>query len=232
MDCARDSKVSFGPCPPNEFAGRLRERKEFREILGNMKSRGRFIMVSGVRGSGKTSFLDWAECEIHNKLGDGQSVAIKKEFLDTPVVFITYRDLLQELLSRRHKLGRLRRILNEPHVRKAIEASLIILDKASSLTGMAGPGVGLGIDLAKQLLPREPVEDSQLPSSLLSVLSSLSDELTKSGDSHSLVVLLDDVQYSSEPDLHLPFESNIQHSSNQMSFFDRPNSSQLMIYYA
>jgi predicted NACHT family NTPase len=84
--------VSYTPCPPEEFAGREKEKKKLLEILEGVKDQGQVIMVSGARGSGKSSFLNWAQYEIENKPGDSKSPAVKKKFLETPgMIFTTYK---------------------------------------------------------------------------------------------------------------------------------------------
>ena len=63
-------EISFGPCPPNEFAGRVDERKTLMEVLQGAKDHGQVVMISGRRGSGKSSFLNWAENKIQNETDD------------------------------------------------------------------------------------------------------------------------------------------------------------------
>ncbi len=195
------TQVSYGPCPPHEFAGRSDERKGLLEALSQAKHRGQFVMVSGARGSGKTSFVDWAECMVQNEKGGLGTPAIKKYFLETPgMVFTTYRDLLADLKGYRG-YGWFRKVLASPRVAKSIGVALDVLERASSLAGPAKVGVDLGTTISRGFLPGKTVEYSQLLSSLISVLNALSDELTKKN--RILVILVDDVQWSSEPDFRL-----------------------------
>ncbi len=75
------------------------------------------VMLSGARGSGKTSFIEWAEYEIQNK-PELKSPAIKKAFLETPgMIFTTYRDLLTDLKGHQ-KFGWFKKTLGNPKVKK------------------------------------------------------------------------------------------------------------------
>ncbi len=74
-------QVSYGPCPPGEFAGRFTERTKLIDIMPLSIPQGQTILISGARGSGKTSFLDWAEYDVQNKPGRLESPAIKIEYL-------------------------------------------------------------------------------------------------------------------------------------------------------
>jgi predicted AAA+ superfamily ATPase len=95
-------QVSYGPCPPEEFAGRFAERTKLIDIMPMAIPQGQTILITGARGSGKTSFIDWAEYEIQNKSGGLESPAIKIDFLETPgMIFTSYKDLLTELMGHR-----------------------------------------------------------------------------------------------------------------------------------
>jgi len=50
------AQVSFDPCPPEEFAGRFNEREELFKTQQQAIYQGQMVMLSGARGSGKTSF--------------------------------------------------------------------------------------------------------------------------------------------------------------------------------
>ena len=82
-------EISLSPCPQEEFYGRFDERKKLSEFLRGAKDRGRVVMVSGGRGSGKSSFLNWAEREIQNGSGEFECPAIKVQFLETPGMVFT-----------------------------------------------------------------------------------------------------------------------------------------------
>ncbi len=83
MSHSHDTKtqLSYGPCKPEEFSGRFDEKTKLLEILSKSGEQGQAIMISGARGSGKSSFLDWTENEIQNKSGGLETPAIKKVFL-------------------------------------------------------------------------------------------------------------------------------------------------------
>jgi tetratricopeptide (TPR) repeat protein len=193
-------QVSYGPCPPGEFAGRFTERKKLTEIMPLAIPQGQTILISGARGSGKTSFLDWAEYEIQNKPGGLESPAIKIDFLETPgMIFTSYKDLLTELRGHR-KFGWFKKALGNSKVKKSIDVLLGILENASSLAGPAEVVIKPSVAATRGLLPGETVDYSQLLSSFLTTLRSLSGELK---NNQIITLLCDDVQWSSKPDFHL-----------------------------
>jgi hypothetical protein len=119
-------EISFGSCPADQFSGRVEERDRFKRILQAAEGQGQLVMISGRRGSGKSSFLNWAENEIQNGAEGSQSPAIKKDFLETPgMVFTTYRELLIGL-KEYQSLGWFRKSLNNTKVRKSIDAALAV----------------------------------------------------------------------------------------------------------
>ena len=192
------ARVSFDPCPPEEFAGRFNEREELFKIQQQGIYQGQMVMLSGARGSGKTSFLDWAEYKIQNDL---LSPVIKKEFLETPgMIFTTYSDLLRDLKGHQ-KFGWFRNALDKPIIKKSIEAALGVLEKFSSLAEPPGVGVQFGTALSREFLPTENFTYTRLLSSFISALKTLSEELNKANK--FLAILIDDVQWSSEPDFQL-----------------------------
>ncbi|RCV64707.1 Tetratricopeptide (TPR) repeat [Methanophagales archaeon] len=193
-------QVSYGPCPPEEFAGRFTERTELTDIMPLAIPQGQTILISGARGSGKTSFLDWAEYEIQNKPGGLESPAIKVDFLETPgMIFTSYMVLLTELLGHR-KFGWFKKALGNSKVKRSIDVLLGILENASPLAGPAGAGIKAGAAATRGLLSGEAVDYSPLLSAFLTTLRSLSGELK---NNQILTLLCDDVQWSSEPDFHL-----------------------------
>jgi KAP family P-loop domain. len=154
---SRRSEISFGPCPPDEFSGRIDERRTLMEVLQRAKDHGQVVMISGRRGSGKSSFLNWAEDKIQNETDGSDCPAIKKEFYETAgMVFVTYRELFTELKGYQ-KFGWFRRSLDDSKVKKSIELALGILEKMSSLAGPASIAVDAGVAAARGLLPSENV---------------------------------------------------------------------------
>jgi len=169
----RPIEISYKPCPPEEFSGRFEERKKLLDVLSRAKDRGQAVLISGARGSGKSSFLDWAEYEIQDREAGLQSPAIKRAFLETPgMVFVTYRDLLAQL-KRHQKFGWFRKTLNNDKVSKSIDTVLGALEAVSSLAGPAKAGIDVAAALARGALPTPAVEYSQLLSPFLVVLRNL-----------------------------------------------------------
>jgi tetratricopeptide (TPR) repeat protein len=202
MNARHRSKTQepYGPCPPEEFAGRFDGRATLLEVLQEARYRGQAIMLSGARGSGKTSFIEWAEHKIQNE-PELKGLAIKKTFLYAPgMIFATYVDLLRDLKGHQ-KFGWFKKTLGSPKVKRSIGAVLDALEKASPLAGPAKVGVDAGAAATRALLPHETGDYTQLFSSFISALNALSDELTK--EDRFLAILLDDVQWSSEPDCRL-----------------------------
>jgi hypothetical protein len=80
-------------------------------------------MLSGARGSGKTSFIEWAKHEIQNK-PELKGIAIKRTFLDAPgMIFATYVDLLRDLKGHQ-KFGWFKKTLDSPKVKESIETQV------------------------------------------------------------------------------------------------------------
>ncbi|MFB0562310.1 MAG: AAA family ATPase, partial [Candidatus Lokiarchaeia archaeon] len=195
------AQVLYTPCPPEEFSGRFNERKKLLEIISQARHQGQMVMVSGARGSGKSSFLNWVEYEIQNKSGGLESPAIKNEFLETPgMIFATYRALLTELRGHQ-KFGWFRKALAKPKVKKSIEVLLGILESGSTMAGPAKIGINAGTAVAKKLLSAQHVEYTQLLTSFLTTLRILSDEMIE--NNQFIAILFDDAQWSSEPDFLL-----------------------------
>jgi len=193
-------QVSYGPCPPEEFAGRFAERTKLKDIMPLAIPQGQTILITGARGSGKTSFIDWAEYEIQNEPGGLESPAIKIDFLETPgMIFTSYKKLLTKLMEHR-KFGWFKKALGNTKVKKSIEVLLGTLESASSVAGPAGVVIKTGAAATRESLPGEAVDYSQLLPSFLTTLRSLSGELK---NNQILTILCDDVQWSSEPDFHL-----------------------------
>jgi energy-coupling factor transporter ATP-binding protein EcfA2 len=193
---------SFGPCPADQFSGRFDERERLKGVIQEARNCGQLILISGRRGSGKSSLLNWAENEIENKAHGTQCPAVKKDFLETPgMVFTTYRELLIGL-KEHQKFGWFRKSLDDSKVKKSIETALAVLEKMSSVAGpIYGPGVNAAVAVAKGLLPGASADHTQLLSSFLSIFRGLSEEMSK--NNKVLAILLDDVQWSSGPDFQL-----------------------------
>ena len=194
-------EISLGPCPPEEFSGRAYEREALLEVLQGAKDHGQVLLISGRRGSGKSSFLNWAENRIQNQSDGSDCPAIKKEFLETAgMVFVTYQELITDL-KEHQKFGWFRKSLDDAKVKKSIETALGILEKMSSLAGPASLGIDAGVVAARALLPSESIGYTQLLSSFLQIFRGLSEKMAE--EDRFLAILLDDVQWSPAPDFQL-----------------------------
>ena len=150
--------ISPGPCPPDEFSGRFDERKMLLEVLqratdhGQAIDHGQVVIVSGRRGSGKSSFLNWAEYVILNGKDGSDCPAIKKDFYRTTgMVFITCRELLTNL-KEHQKFGWFRKLLDDSSIRKSIDAALDVIEKLSPLAGPYSIAIKAGVAPAKRLV--------------------------------------------------------------------------------
>jgi tetratricopeptide (TPR) repeat protein len=115
------------------------------------------------------------------------------------MIFTSYKKMLTELMGHR-KFGWFKKALGNSKVKKSIDVLLGILENASPLAGPAGVGIKTGVAAIRGLPPGETVDYSQLLSSFLTTLRSLSGELK---NNQILTLLCDDVQWSSEPDFYL-----------------------------
>ncbi len=194
-------QVPYTPCPPEEFAGRHTEQQTLIEALEQARTNGQAIMVSGARGSGKSSFIDWAEYKIQNGPDRPKSPAIKRPFFEAPgMVFKTYQDILTELKGHK-KFGWFRKIVSDAKVQKSLDGALNVFEKVLSLSGPYKVPGEIGIHAARTLLPGQPVQYTDLLLSFLAVLRSISGELTEKNQ--LLAIICDDVQWSSEADFQL-----------------------------
>jgi len=192
--------VSLGPCPPGEFSGRHREREDILSVLSCAKNRGQVVLISGATGSGKSSLLRWVAGEIQ-KPEEPEYLVITKELYDTPGMALkTYRDLLEDLQNHT-KEGRFRAIIGNAGVIKSLNATLNLLETFTSVTEPVGAFTRLAKAIVDAVAPPQKVEYEDILSSILTVFQKISIELEK--NDHLLVILLDDVQWSSEPDFRL-----------------------------
>ncbi len=192
--------VPPSPCPPEEFSGRHGECEEILKVLSYAKYHGQVILISGATGSGKSSLLRWAAEEIQ-KSGEPKTFVITKEFYETPgMAFRIYKDLLKDLQGHT-KSGRFKEIIENSDVIESLNAALNLLE---TFTSVAEP-VGAFARIAKVIMgaaaPPQKVEYEDILSSILTVFRKISAELKK--NDHSIAILLDDVQWSSEPDFQL-----------------------------
>jgi tetratricopeptide (TPR) repeat protein len=165
-----------------------------------VKDRGQVISISGAVGSGKSSLLRWAAEEIQ-KSGGHENLAITKEFYETPgMAFKIYRDLLKDLQSHT-KGGRFRAIIGNDEVMESLNAALTLLEAFTSVTEPVGAFTRLAKVITGAVTPPQKVEYEHILSSILTVFQKISVELKK--NDRFITILLDDVQWSSEPDLRL-----------------------------
>jgi len=192
--------VSPSPCPPEEFSGRHREREDIQNILACVKDRGQVILISGAVGSGKSSLLRWAAEEIQ-KSGGHENLAITKEFYETSgMVFKIYRDLLKDLQGHT-KGGRFRAIIGNDKVIKSLDTALDLLETFAPATEPVGTLSRILKIIKRAAASPQEAEHEHVLSSILAVFQKISVELKK--NDRVIAILLDDVQWSSEPDFRL-----------------------------
>jgi energy-coupling factor transporter ATP-binding protein EcfA2 len=200
-------EISLTPCPADKFSGRFDERNKLLEVLRRTIDQkqaidhGQVIMISGTSGSGKSSFLNWAEYIIQNEKEDFVCPTIKKEFWANPgMVFTTFRQLLSDL-KEHQKVGWFRKSLDDPIIKKSINAALDILEKASSLAGSYSIAINAAVAPTRRFVSSENFDYSNLLISFFEVLSNLSKELAE--NNRFLAIILDNAQWSSGPDFDL-----------------------------
>ena len=192
--------VSPSPCPPEEFSGRHREREDILNTLSCVKDRGQVILISGAVGSGKSSLLRWAAEEIQ-KSGGHENLAITKEFYETSgMVFKIYRDLLKDLQGHT-KGGRFRAIIGNDKVIKSLDTALDLLETFAPATEPVGTLSRILKIIKRAAASPQEAEHEHVLSSILDVFQKISVELKK--NDRVIAILLDDVQWSSEPDFRL-----------------------------
>ena len=192
--------VPPSPCPPEEFSGRHREREDILNVLSCAKDRGPVIVISGAVGSGKSSLLRWVAEEIQRS--DGlENIVITKEFYETPgMAFKTYKDLLRDLQGHT-KGGRFRAIIGSDEVVKSLNAALNLLETFTPVSEPIGAFARIARVITSAVAPPQEVEYEHVLSSILTVFQKISVELKR--NDRFIVILLDDVQWSSEPDFLL-----------------------------
>jgi hypothetical protein len=199
MSEASPATSPFAPCSPDHFSGRFEERDALPHILEEAKRRGYAVMVSGGRGLGKSSFLNWVAHEIRA----GDNPVIMKEFSETPgMIFLTFQEMLIELKGQQ-KCGWFRRALQNPKIQQSIDVCLELVKTVSPLVSGAVPigTIASSIEIAKDALSGRPTHYYQVLTSFLDLFENLSELLIEKD--RYLALMLDDVQWSSDQDFWL-----------------------------
>jgi tetratricopeptide (TPR) repeat protein len=195
----------FGPCPPDQFAGRQRERHQLMQALAGVSEQGRAVLVTGVRGSGKSSFVDWARWEIESGVDGPSAPVIARPILETRgMAYAAFLNILKDMQGYRR--------FSWFHTLVEGGALKGVLDTASALFGLASSvlpvGAGVALSAAAQAasvvagtLPGQTPDYSTLCGSFINVLNAASAELVTRGK--SLCLIVDDAHASSDPDLKL-----------------------------
>ncbi len=195
------TQVSVNRCPTEEFSGRYDERKKISDALSHVKERGQVIMISGARGSGKSSLLDWVEYEIQRADGGLESPAFKEIFLETPgMIMVSYGKLLTDIQGHT-KFGWFKNIVRNESMKKGLTALIGIVKDYTTPVDPAGILVRTGEKLAEAYLPSRPIGHDPVLIAFLGVFRKLSEELSQKDG--CVAILLDEAQWSSDIDFIL-----------------------------
>ena len=194
------TRVSLQPCPPDEFAGRFSVRRKLDEILDLAPTQGRTVLITGLRGSGKSSILEWVENRLQVESDEDEKPVLKAVFLEpSGLIFTTYRELLLGLKSHQ-KVGWLREAVSRPVVQKSIDIVLSFLGAASEAIGPGKLVATPAIDAAREMIGTQINDDEQLIVKIREIIRNISDALP---EGEFLAILLDDTHWASKRDFSL-----------------------------
>ncbi len=186
----------YGPCPPEEFAGRNEERRRIRDLLAGSPDAGRALAVTGAAGSGKTSLLHRIAHEAGALPGGGAGTAVIGRFPATEgLIFSTYREVLTAL-----KQGGLWTAESESHLKNLAD----LFDRYTAPVRPVGMLARVGEEVIGVFADVGGAEFGEVRSAFLAAFRSVGDAARRRGG--SVVLVLDDLQWASEPDFLLTLE--------------------------
>lgn len=193
--------VSYAPCPPEEFCGRVEEREQLAAMLAGAGEHGQAVMISGPRGIGKSSLLNWLAYDIQERPGGLQSPVLRGEVFDLPgMIFSAFRELLKDL-RRCAASGRFRSILDSESVREATRYTDDVLEKYAAPVEPVGLLAKTGEEIIGIFARSPEVGYDQVRQAFEELLLELGRRV--SGTGRIAAILLDDVHLASALDRRL-----------------------------
>lgn len=177
----------YAPCPPEVFAGRTTERRRIREMLSGPPDAGRALVVSGAAGAGKTSLLHWIAHEA------GKDRAVLGRFSPTEgLIFSAWREVVAAMSHSGFRNA------------ESESALKVLADRFDRYTAPVHP-VGMLARVGEEVIgifaDIGAAGFDEVVSAFLAAFERFGDAARQSGG--RLVLLLDDLQWASEPDFRL-----------------------------
>ena len=199
---------TLGPCPPNRFAGRGRERQQITKFILGATDQGRVVLIPGRGALGKSSLMSRLEYDLAPPENAVRThVVIRKGFQETHgTAYKTFLEVVGELREQT-VFGRFEAILQDERVQRAISILFDLLDAAVS--SVAPKVIATPLGVATGMVEDRLAAGSRTPDGRYDlVLDTFSEVLNRIGTmlsdepgaDHRLVLILDDVHLATGPD--------------------------------
>jgi hypothetical protein len=160
-------------CSPDEFIGHIKEKKRI-ERIKNIDEAGRVILISGVQGSGKTSFLNYI-----GSLFDESQIITKQILSSQSNILLFYISIINEL-KEHGKAGWFYKIWNNNDIQTIFGVCSDIIRNR------------LGPDIERHI--KNPQDYNDLIDSFSKLVIAIGNLLN--GENQQLVILIDDAHHS------------------------------------
>jgi hypothetical protein len=186
----------YAPCPPEEFVGRTDERQRIRDLLSRSPDAGRALAIVGATGLGKSSLLRRIAHETGARPGGGADTAVIGRFSATEgQIFSTYRDVLAVLKRNGLWTGE-----SESSLKNLAD----LFDRYTAPVHPVGMLARVGEEVIGVFADVGGAEFDEVRSAFLASLRSVGNAARRRGG--SVVLILDDLKWASEPDFLLTLE--------------------------
>ncbi|MDV2482324.1 ATP-binding protein [Methanoculleus sp. Wushi-C6] len=193
--------VSYAPCPPEEFCGRVEERERLGAMLAGAGERGQAVMISGPPGIGKSSLVNRLAYDVRELPGGLQSPVLRAEVFDLPgMIFSAFRGLVGDL-ARCAASGRFKETLDHEGIREAIRYADDVLEKYAAPVEPVGLLSKSGEEVIGIFARSPEVGYDRVRQAFLELLRELGRRA--SGTGRVAAVLLEDVHLASALDRRL-----------------------------